>query len=268
MRSRPLATLSAALLTPAALALSLTACGPDSDESAPSKATTSADGHGRGDRERSGGDADSSGSSSGTTTGGSDTNAGGGGSDGGDASDGAGGTADNTRHVALPLPDAVRPKTASGQDDSTLLLQYGVDGSPARAESTLGERFMKSGYEENDGALTRGHQRLFLDSEGGTLNLMIDLPTAKGYLPLPPQAQLTSLRSRADDTLVFSYRRAGDENSSLSTLKTFIPELQNDGWKVPTDGGTHFTKGQQAIDADVTDQNSLELAVHLPSSVD
>ncbi|WP_432014615.1 hypothetical protein [Streptomyces cucumeris] len=263
MRSRPLATVSAALLTSATLALCLTACGPDSDESGSSKATASADTHAPSDRERSEEAADSSGSSSGTT-GGSNTDAGA----GGDTSDDAGSTADNTRNVALPLPDAARPKTASGQDDSTLLLQYGVNGSATSAETALAERFMKNGYEENDGALTRGHQRLFLDTEGGTLNLLIDLPKAEGYLPLPPQAQLTSLRSRADDTLVFSYRRAADENSSLSTLKTFIPKLQNDGWKVPTDGGTRFTKGQQVIDADMIDQNTLKLAVHLPSSVD
>ncbi|MEU8825266.1 hypothetical protein [Streptomyces sp. NPDC048636] len=264
MRLRPLATTSATLLMTATLALSLTACDGDSDtSSSPKTSRTAADGHAQSDRERSAdsaasgseGGSGSSGSSSGGTTGGSSTGTG-------------GGTADNTQHVALPLPEGARLDTVSGQDDSSLLLQYTVNGSLKDAESTLAERFMKNGYEDNEGALTRGHQRLTLDTDGGTLNLMVTLPKAEGYLPLPPQGQLKSVQSKADDTLVFSYGRAADENSSLSTLKTYIPELQDDGWNVPTDGGAHFTKGRQAIDADMPDQNTLELAVHLPSSVD
>ncbi|MFG2196609.1 hypothetical protein [Streptomyces sp. NPDC048639] len=226
-----------ALLLASALTVSLSACNADEDNA--------------------GGKSDSTASSS--QDGGSSSGK-------GEGEGTSGGVMDNSKPVAVPLPDGAKITSASDQEKEVLVLRFKPSGSPQDAADAYTQKFMKNGYESNQHAvLTRGEQQISVGEDVDAVQLAITYPDAAP--PLPSEGELRSVTSQSDDTLTFTYGLPADATNSLSALKVYVGELSSSGWDTPVDGSTRATKGDQEIEFDIRDDKQLKVTVDVPLSV-
>lgn len=245
MRLRNLKFTSALLLS-AALTMSLSACGPD-------------------EAAKSGDKPDSAASASKDP--GSSGKGGSGGSSGGKENGGAGageeGTFDNSQPVALPMPKDAEVASAVSEG-KTLEMTFLTDsGSAEDAVNSYERQLQANGYESPNGTWTRGKQTVDLAPDDDAFLVTLTYP---GQAPPLPEAPLQEVSSSEDDTLQLTYSPANGDDDSLSTVKSYVADLADKGWEVPTDGGTAATKGAQTIEFDSSDPEQVVLTVDVPAS--